>query len=164
MTNLLWLLLAILVLAIFEGTISQRRLRAEIARARHIVPTDDATGLLNHHAYRQRIAGELKRAARADGSVWLVVVTVVDGDPEQFGRVAADGLRFPEVGFRLAERVFCFVRPNASAEQRRDVLARLRAAQPTMSAAIGQSAFPDGPAEPVALLHDAIARMRQPQA
>lgn len=157
MTIILLVISCISVLAAVEAAVERRRLGARLDRARRELPKDEATGLLNHRAFRQRILGEIKRAKRGGGSVWLSVWTVVDGDPDQFGRVAADGLRFPETGFRLAERVFCFTRPNATDEHRGDLARRLRQGAPRARAAVGEARWAGGSVEDaMALLHEAI--------
>jgi hypothetical protein len=151
----------LLVCAGIEGIFARRRYEQEILRARRVLPVDEQTGLLNHRAYLQRVSGELKRAHRAKGNVWLGVWTVVDGDPDRFGRLAADGLHFPEVGFRLAERVFCFVRPNVDDDLRSDVHARLRRAAPRERAAVGEAIWLDGDPDAMRLLDTAIGRMEE---
>lgn len=144
-----------------HAVVVRRRLRAAVARARREAPTDAETGLLNHRAFEHRLAAEFKRARRDGTSVWLTTWTVVEGDADHFGRRAADGLRFPEVGFRLAERVFCFARPNATAQQRADLSARLEHATPRNRAAVGQATWTGGVDEdPMALLHRALDEVR----
>lgn len=151
----------VLILVGVEGIFGRRRAEAEITRARRVLPVDESTGLLNHRAYLQRVTGELKRARRGKGNVWLGVWTVVDGDPDRFGRLAADGIRFPEVGFRLAERVFCFVRPNVDDDLRTDVHSRLRRAAPRERAAVGEAIWVDGEPDAMELLDTAIGRMEE---
>lgn len=149
----------LLLLAGVEGLASRRRIEGEIARARRVLPVDESTGLLNHRAYLQRVTGELKRAHRGKGNVWLGVWTVVEGDPERFGRLAAGSVHFPEVGFRLAERVFCFVRPNIDDDLRADLHGRLRRAAPREKAAVGEAVWQGGDTDAMALLDTAIGRM-----
>ncbi|MBC7644154.1 MAG: hypothetical protein H7123_03440 [Thermoleophilia bacterium] len=148
------------LIGVFDAVVTRGRLQQEIATARAQRPVDDATGLLNQRAYLPRITSELKRAQRSNASVWLSVWTVTDGDPDRFGRVAADGLRFPEVGFRLDERVFCFARPGASEPIRTDLLARLRAAGPREQTAVGEVTWRAGDPDAMRLLHAAIGAMR----
>ena len=155
----LLILTAALMLAGVEGVLARRRIEREIAQARRVLPVDEASGLLNHRAYHQRVTGELKRAHRGKGNVWLGVWTVVEGDADRFGRLAADSLRFPEVGFRLAERVYCFVRPNVDEELRTDLHLRLRRAAPRETAAVGEAVWASGDPDAMKLLDAAIAEM-----
>jgi hypothetical protein len=149
------------LLAIVEGLLSARGISRKIVEARSSAPVDEETGLLNHRAYVQRITGELKRAARMNGNLWLSVWTVVEGDAAQFGRIAADGVRFPEIGFRLSDRVYCFVRPSIDDEHRSDMLGRLTAAARRSRVAVGESFWraSDGQTTPRAILDEAIRTM-----
>lgn len=160
MTIVLYIVFGFALLGGVEAMLARRSLRVEIQNARRQLPTDSATGLLNHRAYLQRISGELKRAKRSGGTVWLSVWTVVEGDADQFGRVAADGLRFPEVGFRLSDQVFCFARPNATDEQRGELAMRVRNGAPRTRAAVGEVHFRSGDSEDaMQLLHEAIGKL-----
>ena len=148
------------LVGVIDAFVTRARLEADIATARASRPVDDTTGLLNQRAYLPRITGELKRAQRSRSNVWLSVWTITDGDPDRFGRVAADGLRFPEVGFRLDERVFCFARPGATEAVRNDLLARLRTAGPREQVAVGEVTWRAGDPDAMRLLHAAIGAMR----
>jgi hypothetical protein len=159
MTIVLYIIGGIGLLLALDGLVARTKIQHKIDDARRQRPVDEGTGLLNQRAYLHRITGELKRAQRSHSNVWLGVWTVVDGDPDRFGRVAADGLRFPEVGFRLAERVFCFVRPGITEDQRADLLLRLRSGAPREKAASGEVTWTGGQTDAMRLLHIAIEGM-----
>lgn len=136
------LTLAALALAslvvLLDGLVQQRRVDRQLREVLTRIPRDPDTGLFDRRVCQQRLAAELKRAARTDGNVWVGVVTVMHGDADRFGRLAADSLRFPEVGFRLAERVFCVIRPELDDVVRADLIGRLRSAGPREDIAIGE--------------------------
>ena len=157
---MLVIVFALGLIGVIDAVMARGRLQQEIITARAQRPIDDATGLLNQRAYLPRITGELKRAQRSHANVWLSVWTVTEGDPDRFGRVAADGLRFPEVGFRLDERVFCFARPGSTEPIRTDLLARLRATGPREKTAVGEVTWRAGDPDAMRLLHAAIGAMR----
>jgi hypothetical protein len=127
--------------ALVDGLVRRRRLAAALVRAWDEVPRDPETGLLERRVCLQRIAAELKRARRGDGSVWLGVVTVVEGDPGRFGRLLHDSMRTPEVGFRIAERVICVARPDLDGPHRAELLGRIAAAAPRERLAIGEATW-----------------------
>lgn len=150
---------AISLALIVEGVISLRRLQRRIIDASLSGPYDEETGLLNQRAFVSRVTSELKRAQRTGGELWVGVWTIVDGDPARFGRVAADSLRFPEVGFRLGEQVFCFVRPDMHEDVRDEFHRRIRSSTPRERAAIGEAVWNGGDPDAMALLHAAIEEM-----
>lgn len=158
-TPLLYLACALGVIGTLEGLIARRRVQRQLQLAHEHRPTDESTGLWNERAYMHRVESELKRVQRGGSNLWLGVWTVVDGDPERFGRMAADGIRFPEIGFRLSDRVFCFVRPAMSVERRDDLHRRLRNAAPRERSAIGEIVWRGGEPDAMRLLHAAIDRM-----
>lgn len=127
--------------ALVDGLLRRRRLSHALERAWRDVPLDHATGLLDRRACLQRIAAELKRARRGNGSVWVGVVTVVEGDPDRFGRLLHDSMRTPEVGMRIGERVVCIARPSLDARSRSELLGRIRAAAPRERLALGEAAW-----------------------
>jgi hypothetical protein len=159
-TLVLLIVIGLSLLATIDALISRRKVTRDIAEARSRLPVDEETGLLNHRAYLQRTTGELKRAKRSKGNLWLGVWTVTEGDPDRFGRVAADGLRFPEVGFRLSERVFCFTRPEITEQLRRDLHSRLRTAAPREKVSIGEVLWNGGEPDAMKLLDEAVARVK----
>ena len=130
-------LVALVVLV--DGLLRRRRLARTLERAWLEVPRDPETGLFDRRVCLQRVAAELKRARRSDGSVWVGVVTVVDGDPDRFGRLLHDGMRLPEVGFRIGERVMCIARPDLDEHQRAELLGRIAAAGPRERLAVGEA-------------------------
>lgn len=132
-------LLAAIVLV--DGLVRRRRLRQQLERAWREVPRDRVTGLFDRRVCLQRIAAELKRARRSGGSVWLGVVTVVDGDADRFGRLLHDSMRTPEVGFRIGERVVCIARPALASSDRAQLLGRIAAAAPRERIAIGEAVW-----------------------
>jgi hypothetical protein len=143
-------------IALVDALVRRRRLTHALARAWDDVPRDIETGLLDRRVCLQRIAAELKRARRGGGSVWLGVVTIVEGDPDRFGRLLHDSMRTPEVGFRIAERVICVARPDLDPARRGELLGRIAAAAPRERLAIGEatwSGVDDGDA--AGLLHRA---------
>jgi hypothetical protein len=152
----------IAVVAIVEGLVARRTLGAQLVEARAVVPIDEATGLLNHRAYAQRVTGEIKRAGRTHNNLWLSVWTIVEGDSDQFGRIAADSLRFPEIGFRLDERVYCFLRPGIDEAGQRELYTRLAAATRRVRIAVGEQTWTpsDSSIDARALLNSAIDRMQ----
>lgn len=129
-----------------HGLWRRRRLLRRLELALRDVPRDPATGLYDRRVCLQRIAAELKRAARTHGSVWVGIVTVVDGDANRFGRILADSLRVPEVAFRLSERVVCIARPDLDPANRSDLLGRIATAGPREHLAIGETIW-DGVAD-----------------
>ncbi len=158
------LLLILIVFAmglVVEGLWRVRILRRQIVEARDNGPIDDETGLYNHRAFVERVTAEMKRAQRVGGSVWIGVWTVVEGDPDRFGRVACDGLRFPEVGFRLSDRVFCFARPDMRSELREEFHRRIRSSAPRERAAVGEAVWRGGEPDAMGLLNRAIGGIDQ---
>lgn len=145
-----------------DGLLRRRRLGRELRRAWDDVPRDSDTGLLDRRVCLQRLAAELKRARRGGGSVWVAIVTVVDGDPARFGRLLHDSMRMPEVGFRLGDRVVCLARPDLDGPHRAELLGRIAAAAPRERLAIGEARW-TGPADGDAaeLLRRASASSRE---
>ncbi len=127
--------------ALIDGAVRRRRLALIVERAWLDVPRDRETGLFDRRVCLQRVAAELKRARRGGGSVWVAVVTVVDGDAERFGRLLHDGMRLPEVGFRIGERVMCVARPDLDGPRRAELLGRIAAAAPRARLAIGEATW-----------------------
>lgn len=132
------------LVALVDGLLRRRQLAAELARAWQDVPRDEATGLLDRRVCLQRIAAELKRARRGGGSVWVGVVTVLDGDTDRFGRLLHDSMRTPEVGFRIGEQVICIARPDLDADRRAELLGRIVAAAPRERLAVGEATWSGG--------------------
>ena len=132
-------LVAFLVLV--DGLVRRRALRRRVAQAWEEVPRDPETGLLERQVCLQRVAAELKRARRGSGTVWVAVVTVLDGDASRFGRLLHDSMRMPEVGFRLADQVVCIARPDPDAARRAELLGRVVAAAPRERLAIGEATW-----------------------
>lgn len=147
------------LLLMLDGAITHARLSRELAVARDLPPVDEVTGLLSERAFIHRVTSELKRAQRSGASVWLGVWTIVEGDPDRFGRIAADVLRFPEAGFRISDRVFCFIRPLVTRQQRADLVLRLRTAAPRRTSASGEATWTGGSTDAMALLQAAIGSM-----
>ena len=116
------------VVVLLDGAWRRRRLARTVERAWLEVPRDGSTGLFDRRVCLQRIAAELKRARRGGGSVWVGVVTVLDGDADRFGRLLHDGMRLPEVGFRIGEQVMCVARPDLGDAHRDELLGRIVAA------------------------------------
>lgn len=136
------LLVAIVALvALVDGLMRRRRLARQVEQAWLEVPRDVDTGLLDRRVCLQRIAAELKRARRGGGSVWVGVVTVLDGDTGRFGRLLHDSMRTPEVGFRIGEQVVCIARPDLDAPRRAELLGRVAAAAPRERLAIGEATW-----------------------
>lgn len=133
---------AIVVLA--DGFARRRTLQRRLARTHREIPRDAATGLLDRRACLPRLAAELKRAARGDGSVWVSVITIADGDADRFGRLLHDSVRIPEVAFRLADRVVCVARPDLDDAQREELLGRIVAAGPREVLTIGETVWRRG--------------------
>lgn len=127
------------LIALVDGVLRRRRLNRSVERAWLEVPRDPETGLFDRRVCLQRVAAELKRARRGGGSVWVGVVTVVEGDPDRFGRMLHDGMRLPEVGFRIGERVVCVARPDLDESRRSELLGRIVAAAPRERLAIGEA-------------------------
>lgn len=127
--------------ALVDGLLRRRRLERQLHRAWLEVPRDAATGLLDRRVCLQRIAAELKRARRGSGSVWVALVTVLDGDAERFGRLLHDSMRTPEVGFRIGEQVVCIARPDLDPARRAELLGRIFAAAPRERLAIGEATW-----------------------
>jgi len=133
-----------IVVALFvlvEGLLRRRTLLRQLDAAWLEVPRDEATGLFDTRVCLQRVAAEVKRARRGGGSVWVVVVTVLDGDADRFGRILFDSMRLPEVGFRLSDQVVVIARPNVDPSVRADVLGRVAAAAPRERLAIGEATW-----------------------
>jgi hypothetical protein len=150
------------LVALVDGLVRRRSLLHTLDRAWRDVPRDAETGLLDRRACPQRIAAELKRAGRGGGSVWVGMVTVLDGDPDRFGRMLFDSLRVPEVAFRIGERVVCIARPDLSPHLREDLLGRIGASAPRERLAIGETVWRgpgDGDANRV--LHAAAAAVQE---
>lgn len=129
--------------ALVDGLVRRRRLSRELERAWQEVPRDPDTDLLDRRVCLQRLAAELKRARRGGGTVWVGVVTVLDGDPSRFGRLLHDSMRTPEVGFRIGERVVCIARADLDAQRRAELLGRIAAAAPRERLAIGEATWTD---------------------
>ncbi len=127
------------LVVLVDGLLRRRRLEQELARAWDGVPRDAETGLYDRRVCLQRIAAELKRARRGGGSVWVAVVTVIDGDADRFGRLLHDSMRLPEVGFRIGEQVVCVARPDLGHADRTELLGRIAAAAPRERIAIGET-------------------------
>lgn len=146
-----------------DGIVRQRRLARRLTRARRDVPIDVETGLLDRRACIPRLTAELKRAARTGDSVWVGVITVIEGDAARFGRTALDALQVPEVGFRLAESVFCFVRPAAGETSLVELAGRLKRAAPRERLMLGEATWaPDLPVQSAAeLLQQATSAGRE---
>ncbi len=143
-----------------HGAFACRQLAATAAAQRSAIPVDMATGLLEHHAFRIRTEGEIARVRRERMTLTVCVVTVMSGDADQVGRLIADGLRAPEVGFRMAPRLFCILRSGVSTDIVVELRQRLTAATTRSEAAIGESYYPVDGATALELLHAAIARLR----
>lgn len=126
------------LLVLLDGLVRRRRLQRVVERAWREVPRDAETGLFDKRACQQRIAVEIKRAARSGGSVWVGIVTVVDGDPDRFGRLLHDSLRVPEVAFRLTDQVVCIARPDLAPDEREDLIGRIVASGPRERLALGE--------------------------
>jgi hypothetical protein len=129
------------LVALVDGLVRRRALRRAVAKAWAEVPIDGDTGLLDRTVCLQRVAAELKRARRGNGSVWVGVVTVMDGDAGRFGRLLHDSMRTPEVGFRLADQVVCVARPDLDPARREELLGRIGAAAPRERLAIGEATW-----------------------
>lgn len=127
--------------ATVEGLVRRRRLQQEVERAWREVPRDPQTGLFDRRVCLQRIAAEVKRARRGGGSVWVGVITVLDGDTDRFGRLLHDSMRLPEVGFRIGTQVVCVARPDLDATRRDELLGRIAAAAPRERLAIGEATW-----------------------
>ncbi|MEO6867724.1 MAG: hypothetical protein ABI200_06855, partial [Gaiellales bacterium] len=84
------LIALVALLVLIDGLLRRRRLRVQIQRAWREVPRDPETGLFDRRVCLQRIAAELKRAQRGGGTVWVGVVTVLEGDAARFGRLLHD--------------------------------------------------------------------------
>lgn len=150
------------IVALADGAMRRRRLAHLLERAWLDVPRDPASGLFDRRVCLQRIAAEVKRARRGGGTVWVGVITVVDGNADRFGRLLLDSMRTPEVGFRLAPQVVVIARPDLDAARREELLGRIAAAAPRERLALGKSTW-RGPADGDAsrLLHAASAATRE---
>jgi hypothetical protein len=135
------LVAALALVVLVDGVVRRVRIDRELRRAWGEVPRDEETGLLDRRVCLQRIAAELKRARRGGGSVWVGVVTVLDGDASRFGRLLHDSMRLPEVGFRIGEQVVCVARPQLDAAHRAELLGRVAAAAPRERLAIGEATW-----------------------
>ena len=124
-----------------DGIVRRARLQRVVERAWREVPIDVATGLFDRRACLQRIAAEVKRAARSKGTVWVGIITVVEGDADRFGRLLHDSLRVPEVAFRLSDQVMCVTRPDLSDAEREDLIGRIVAAGPRERLALGEQSW-----------------------
>lgn len=156
-------LVALLALiALLDALWRRARLRRKVGRAWGEVPRDAETGLLDRRVCLQRIAAELKRASRTGGSVWVCVVTVLEGDADRFGRLLVDTMRVPEVAFRLSEQVVCIARPGLTRAEREDLIGRIFAAAPRARLALGEQVW-EGPAggDAARVLGEASARVRE---
>ncbi|MCW2955488.1 MAG: hypothetical protein JWO69_357 [Thermoleophilia bacterium] len=155
--------ISLLVLA--DGLVRRARTVRAVDRAWLEVPRDGATGLFARRVCLQRIAAELKRARRGGGTVWVGVVTVLDGDADRVGRLFHDTMRLPEVGFRLGERVLCIARPDLDDAARDDLLGRVLGAAPRERLAVGEAVW-RGPrdGDAVQLLRAASDAVREVQA
>lgn len=156
-------LVSLLVLG--HGVWQRRRLQRRLVQALRDVPRDPATGLYDRRVCLQRIAAELKRARRTHGSVWVAIITVVEGDANRFGRILSDSLRVPEVAFRLSDRVVCIARPELDAANRSDLLGRIATAGPRERLAIGETVWrgvADGDAADVLRAASADVREGEP--
>lgn len=127
--------------ALVDGLMRRRRAARMLDHAWREVPRDFATGLFGRRVCLPRIAAELKRARRGNGSVWIGMITVLEGDADRFGRLLHDSIRMPEVGFRIADRVMCIARPDIDAAAREDLLGRIVAAAPRERLALGESSW-----------------------
>jgi hypothetical protein len=137
-------LVAVTLLALgvlVDGLLRRRRLERSVRRAWDDVPRDHESGLYDRSVCLQRIAAELKRARRGNGSVWVGVFTVLDGDAARFGRLLHDSMRLPEVGFRIGEQVVCLARPNLDEAHRSELFGRVAAAAPRERLAIGETTW-----------------------
>lgn len=126
------------LVALIDGLVRRRGLLRTVEQAWLEVPRDPETGLFDRRTCLQRIAAELKRAGRGGGTVWVGMVTVLDGNPDRFGRMLHDSIRVPEVAFRLDERVVCIARPDLSPAEREDLLGRIGASAPRERLAFGE--------------------------
>jgi hypothetical protein len=145
-----------------DGVVRRGRLERRLRAAWDEVPRDGATGLYDRRVCLQRVAAELKRARRGGGSVWVAIVTVVDGDAARFGRLLHDSMRLPEVGFRIGEQVVCIARPDLDDPHRDELLGRVLAAAPRERLAIGEATWrPDGGEDAAQLLQRASAASRE---
>jgi hypothetical protein len=161
----LFLIAVIAVAVLVDGLIRRVRLRRVLERAWREVPRDAETGLFDRRACLQRIAAELKRAARSEGTVWVGIVTVVEGDADRFGRLLNDSLRVPEVAFRLSDQVVCVTRPDLTEAEREDLIGRIVASGPRERLALGEQRWAgttDGTAADV--LRRATNTMREVEA
>jgi GGDEF domain-containing protein len=129
------------LVVLVDGLLRRRRLERDLALAWDDVPRDAETGLYDRRVCLQRIAAELKRARRGGGSVWVAVVTVLDGDADRFGRLLHDSMRLPEVGFRIGAQVVCVARPDLDEAHRTELLGRIAAAAPRERLAIGETTW-----------------------
>lgn len=159
-------LIALVALALLiDGLVRRRRYARQVEAAWLEVPRDAETGLLDRRVCLQRIAAELKRARRGGGSVWLGVVTVVDGDADRFGRLLHDSMRTPEVGFRIGEQVVCVARPDLDPARREELIGRIAAAAPRERLAIGEATWSsDADGDAAQLLRTASAATITPEA
>lgn len=148
--------------ALVDGLVRRAAMARTLDRAWRDVPRDAETGLLDRRACAQRIAAELKRAGRSGGTVWVGMVTVLDGDPNRFGRMLCDSLRVPEVAFRIGERVVCIARPDLSPPLREDLLGRIGASAPRERLAIGETTWRGaGDGDATRVLHAAAAAVQE---
>lgn len=145
-----------------DGLLRRRRLGRELRRAWDDVPRDPESGLFDRRVCLQRLAAELKRARRGGGSVWVAVITVLEGDASRFGRLLHDSMRMPEVGFRIGEQVVCLARPDLDGPHRAELLGRIAAAAPRERLAVGEARW-EGPQDGDAaeLLRRASAASRE---
>lgn len=131
------------LVTLLDGLVRRAILLRTLDRVWREVPRDAETGLLDRRVCQQRIAAELKRAARGGSSVWVGMITVLDGDADRFGRMLCDSLRVPEVAFRLDERVICIARPDLGWAEREDLLGRIGASAPRERLAFGETVWRD---------------------
>lgn len=131
-------------LVICDGLIRVRRLRRALRIEWDEIPRDAATGLFDRSVCMQRIAAEVKRSGRSYGSVWVGVVTVLEGDADRFGRMLYDSLRLPEVAFRIDTQVVAIARPELDDASRAELIGRIGAAAPRERLAIGEATWRHG--------------------
>lgn len=97
--------------------VDQRRLQERVRMLRHKAPVDPATGLLSRSTFEQRALAETRRVDRFGGAihVWVAEVAGTAEDVDRAGAALQAQIQFPQLGFRLDERLLCVLVPEQAA-------------------------------------------------
>lgn len=146
------------VFALLASGVRYFRIRGRLSGASVTRPVDQHTGLPDNRAFALRTRQEIRVARRSSGNVWLLLLTVLEGDSDAFGILLADAARMPEYVFRLSPVVYCLVRIDTDVAVRAEVISRIDGASARVKLAAGEAIWPADSDDPVTMLHKAINR------